>query len=363
MRIVAIEIEPLSVPLREPFVIASGRVDATMAALVRVVAEDGAGRRVDGYGEAATLPPVTDEDQADLLRELPPVAAQLAGTRWSEPEQLAGPLDAALGRRPAARAGLECALLDAMARLRGVTLRTLLALDGVPVRALRTDITIPICPAERMAELARSWRAQGFDRFKVKVGIDAEADRRGLEAIAGAAPDARVRLDANGGYAADEALALVRDCRARGLRLELLEQPCARGNLEGMARVTATSPIPIVADESVRTLAELEAVHAAGAAHGVNLKLAKSGGLLASRAIGRRARQLGLSVMVGGMVETRLGMSAMAQLAAALGGVDFVDLDTAWLLASDPFEGGYRERGPDYELPAAAGLGLAPHTS
>jgi len=74
--------------------------------------------------------------------------------------------------------------------------------------------------------------------------------------------------------------------------------------------------------------------------------------------MGETARAAGLRLMVGGMVETRLGMTAAAHLACALGGVDFVDLDTAWLLADDPYEGGYVADGPRYRLPAAPGLGV-----
>ena len=88
----------------------------------------------------------------------------------------------------------------------------------------------------------------------------------------------------------------------------------------------------------------------------MNLKLAKSGGPLACLAIGRAAREAGLQLMFGGMVETRLGMTAAAHVACALGGVDFVDLDTAWLLADDPYLGGYVATGPRYHLPAAHGL-------
>lgn len=97
---------------------------------------------------------------------------------------------------------------------------------------------------------------------------------------------------------------------------------------------------------------------AAKAAGGVNLKLAKSGGPLGSLAIGRAALAAGLDLMVGGMVETRLGMTAAAHVAAALGGVRFIDLDTAWLLAEDLYEGGYRADGPKYVLGPEPGLGV-----
>lgn len=357
VRIVSIDVRPLSVPLREPFVIASGRIDVTRAALVRVTAERH-GREATGYGEAAALPPVTREDRDDFLQVLPEAGASIRGAVVHAPEDVPALLDPHLASTPAARAGLECALLDVMARLEGVPLRRLLAPDRRPESTLTTDITIPIGPAERMGVLARQWRAQGFECFKVKVGSGGQADRDGLAAIHAAAPDARIRLDANEGLSAAEALALLEDCEALGVAVELFEQPCRKDDLHGMAQVAAASAIPVIADESVATATDLGHVVDARAADGVNLKLAKSGGLLSALSIGGQARRAGLSVMVGGMVETRLGMSAMAQVAGALGGVRYVDLDTAWLLADDPFVGGYRERGPRYELLDAPGLGL-----
>jgi len=129
-------------------------------------------------------------------------------------------------------------------------------------------------------------------------------------------------------------------------------------DVAGAAQVAAACRVPVLADESVKSLAELRAVLAARAATGVNLKVAKSGSLLGAYAIGREAQKAGLPLMVGGMVETRLGMTAAAHLVAALGGVAFPDLDTAWLLATDPFEGGYVADGPRYLLPDAPGLGV-----
>jgi L-alanine-DL-glutamate epimerase-like enolase superfamily enzyme len=125
-----------------------------------------------------------------------------------------------------------------------------------------------------------------------------------------------------------------------------------------MARVTREAGVPVVADESVKTLADLNNVLAARAASGVNLKLVKSGGLLAAYAIGLAARAAGLQIMCGGMVETRLGMSAMAHVACALGGVDYVDLDTAFLLAAEPFSGGYRAEGASLRVGTDDGLGV-----
>jgi L-alanine-DL-glutamate epimerase-like enolase superfamily enzyme len=350
----AITARPLSVPLVEPFVIASGRVDATRAVEVEVtVAYEG--RRAVGLGEAACLPPVTREDQEDVLRAL----AALSPGRVDLADGGVAAMGATLG--PVARAGLETAVLDALARLEGVPLRELLfdPAAGRPLAStLETDVTIAIADPEAMARLAAAWAARGFRALKVKVGKDVDADARALLAIGRAVPSARMRVDANAGYSAREALALARACEKAGLAVECWEQPCAETDLGGMAEVTAALDAPVIADESVKDVADLQRVIEAKAANGVNLKLAKSGGLLAALDIGLAAREAGLAIMVGGMVETRLGMTAAAHVACALGGVDFVDLDTAWLLADDPYEGGYEATGPAYTMPEAPGLGV-----
>jgi L-alanine-DL-glutamate epimerase-like enolase superfamily enzyme len=264
-----------------------------------------------------------------------------------------------LGLAPVARAGVETAVLDAVARAHGVPLRTLLGGDdGARTRALETDVTIAIAAPAKMGELARAWAARGFRALKVKVGLDVDADARALEAIARAAPHARLRVDANAGYAARDAIALARACDRLGVAVECWEQPCAAEDLDGMAEVAAVVDAPLIADESVKSLDDVRVLAARRYAGGVNLKLAKSGGPLAAYAMGRLARAHGLKLMVGGMVETRLGMTAAAHVACALGGVEFADLDTAWLLAGDPYRGGYEADGPRYTMPDAPGLGI-----
>ena len=363
LRIERVKVTPLSVPLREPFVIATGRVDVTRAALVEVRVRDPiSGRASTGLGEAATLSPITREDQPDVLRALADVA--LDGAEIALDPELAAlgeRLDAALVDRPVARCGLETALLDAIARLQGVPLRVLLGGEVArSTRSLVTDITLSIAEPLQMAAGARAWWERGFRAFKVKVGKDADRDLRALEAIHRATPEATVRLDANAGFSAKDAIAVLRAVERLGMKVECYEQPCAEDDLDAMAEVAAAIDPPVLADESVRTLDDLRRVRARGAADGVNLKLAKSGGPLAAFAIGRAARAAGMPVMCGGMVETRLGMSAAAHVATALGGVDFVDLDTAWLLAEDPFSGGYEADGPCYRLNDDAGIGVAP---
>jgi L-alanine-DL-glutamate epimerase-like enolase superfamily enzyme len=351
-----VAVSPLSIPLREPFVIASGRVDTTRAALVRATLEDAQGRRATGLGESAALPPVTREDQPDLLRAIRSAAGGLAGAHLTS----AGELERLLGDRlPAggvARAGVESAILDAAARLQDRPLYR--AMGGPPAAALVTDITLSISDPDRMALAAAAHARAGFTCFKVKVGRDWRADRASLRAAAEAVPGARFRLDANAGFTAVQALALLDGVLGDGLTVECYEQPCAAGDLAGMAEVAARAPIPVVADESFRGPGDLDRLLAARAAGGVNLKLTKLGGPLAALALGRRARAEGLRLMAGAMVESRVGLLAMAHVVAALGGVDWVDLDTAFLLAEDPFTGGWEAEGPRIRLTDDPGLGV-----
>jgi L-Ala-D/L-Glu epimerase len=354
--IVDIAVAPLSIPLREPFVIATGRMDATRAALVRATLEDDRGRRATGLGESAALPPVTREDQPELLRLIATAAAGLRGAAFGTTEDLDRLLAERLPESHVARAGVEAAILDAAARLQGVPLWR--ALGGAAAPALLTDITLSISDPERMAAAAVRFARTGFTCFKVKVGRDWQADCASLRAVAAAVPGARFRLDANAGFTAREALALLDRAQADGLTIECYEQPCAADDLTGMAEVTARASVPVVADESFRGPADLDRLLAARAASAVNLKLAKLGGPLAALALGRRARTEGLGLMAGAMVETRIGLLAMAHVVAALDGVEWVDLDTAFLLADDPFTGGWRVDGPRVQLTDQPGLGV-----
>jgi L-Ala-D/L-Glu epimerase len=360
VRILAIEARPLRVPLIEPFVIASATMRTTQALAIHVELGLTGGERVTGLGEAATLPPVTRETDAEILAALPHVRGRLVGVSPASLVELGPLLDLAAPSMPVLRAALEAAMLDALGRARGSSVARMLdpARDEASF-TLRTDITLPITetPADA-ARLAEAHARNGFDRFKVKVGKDLAHDLAALEAVLDRVPRAWLRLDANGGFSAKETLALLDGLGARRARVECFEQPCAKEDLRGMAEVTAHAGLPVMADESIASDEDLDALLRHRAAHGINLKLVKHGGLLAAHALGRRARAEGLSLMAGAMVETRLGLVAMAHVVWALGGVDFVDLDTAFLLADDPFSGGWEARGPDIVVASSAGFGV-----
>lgn len=360
MRIARIDARPLTIPLVEPFVISSGRVDSTRGALVvaRVV-DDRTGTTVRGIGEAAALPAVTGIDQPDVLRAVTRANAVLAGQRVEGHSDLRALLDDAFDD-PVSRAGAEAALLDAWGKLEELPAHALLGSrkNGKASFRVTTDVTLPIADPTHMGELAAQWQAAGFGALKVKVGLDLDDDARTLEQIARRCPKAELRLDANGALAARDAMTLISIVRSLHLHLGCFEQPCAADDLEGMAHVTLLAGAPVVADESVRTLDGLFAVAHKKAATAVNLKLMKHGGPVEAGRIGRAAQRLGMKIMVGAMVETRLGLAASLHLARSLGHVDLVDLDTALLLRWDPFEGGYSRDGAELTLLESEGLGV-----
>ena len=360
MRIARIDARPLSIPLREPFVISSGRVDTTRGAVViaRVV-DERSGAVLRGIGEAATLPAVTGVDQADILRAVTRANAVLAGQTVEGHSDLRALLDDAFDD-PVSRAGTEVALLDAWGKHERLPAHALLgsAKNGRGAYRVTTDITLPIAEPAHVGDLAESWRNAGFSALKVKVGRDLDDDARTLEHIARRFPKAEVRLDANGALAARDAMTLISIMRSLHLTLGCFEQPCAADDLEGMAHVTLLAGAPVVADESVKTIDDLFAVAHKKAATAVNLKLMKHGGPVEAGRIGRAAQRLGMKIMVGAMVETRLGLAATLHLARSLGQVDLVDLDTALLLRWDPFEGGYAQSGAELTLLDGEGLGV-----
>jgi L-Ala-D/L-Glu epimerase len=357
--LVNLSVSALSVPTLDPFVIASGAMQSTRSAIVKVELLDAhLHQSAVGLGEAACLPPVTVEDQGDVVKAIQHVSSQLLGRHIADFDGLSGLLDAVLPGRPVARAGLEMALLDALARLRGVPLFQLLASERTVACSIETDMTIPILPAAKMAELAATWFRAGFRSLKVKVGKNLATDLAALLAIHQAAPQATLRIDANGGLTVSEALQVASAIANFGGTLECFEQPCA--TLDELAQVAAALEAPVIADESVKTEADLDNVIRLKAADGVNLKIMKSGGMLNCLKIALKAREAKLKLMVGGMVESRLGMTAASQLVAALGGVEFCDLDTAWLLTDDPFVGGYISERSLYRLPERPGLDVSP---
>ncbi len=162
------------------------------------------------------------------------------------------------------------------------------------------------------------------------------------------------------GSAADAAIRLARALDARGIHPILFEQPVPKDDWRGLAEVARSCGFPVAADESAASTADVLRIAETRAAHVINVKPMKAG-LVEAMEIALVARAAGLGLMIGGMVEGKMAMSASACLAAGMGGFAFVDLDTPLFLADDPFEGGYAQNGEQIDLtPIALGHGVTP---
>lgn len=327
--------EPLDLPLTEPFAIATGAPDKAHNVLVRVRLADG----TLGLGEAAPFTAVSGETQASTLEALGSVQAQVLGRdarAWRPFGQWLGEV---LPQAPSARCGLELALLDALCRHQRMPLATLFGGAG---HGLDIDMTVTAGDEAHAAVSARAIVARGIRTLKVKVGARSpEEDVRRMVVIRREAPQARLFVDANGGYTVAQARAFLSGLEAEGIPLALFEQPVPRDDWEGLAELTRSSRVPICADESARTVKDVLRLAREGAAHGINLKLMKSG-VVESLAMGSVARACGMELMMGGMLESSLAMSCAVHFAAGLGGFDYADLDTHLFIREHPFHGGLR---------------------
>jgi L-alanine-DL-glutamate epimerase-like enolase superfamily enzyme len=327
--------QSLTLRLRTPFRVAYG-VSETRTVWWLRLADD------EGWGESA-IPPYYGIGEAEQVawwqamvaqnRPLPDDPAAIAA--WVGDE----------GPAPA-RAALDLALHDRLARRRGVPLYRLLELP--PPAPVVTSFTIGLADPETMAQEAAA--AKAYPILKIKLG--GEDDEACLAAVHRARPDARLRLDANAAWSPEEAVRRIRVLTRFGP--ELIEQPVAKDDIEGMGFVQAHTALPVVADESLRTMADLERLAAVGVA-GINLKLMKVGGLAPALTILRRAKALGMRVLLGCMIETSLGVTAAFHLAAL---ADWIDLDSPLLIANDPFAGVIYDPTGCMRLPNCSGIGV-----
>ena len=330
--------EPITLELRTPFKIAHGTSVVRKNVLVRIRAGE-----YEGMGEAAPVVQHGESQQGviDYLAYL--------GDLGDDPFRLEEIVAGLPPGSQAGRAAVDVALHDLVGKMLGVPLYRLLGLT--PARAPRTCYTLGIGAVDEVVERAVE-AARHFSILKLKLDAD-EALSVALVREVRRAVEATLVIDANCAWTLEQAKRLVPALAEQGV--EWIEQPLAEEDLEGMARLRQTSPVPIFADEPVRTARDVPRL--AGCCDGVNVKVQKAGGLREALRIVATARAHDLQVMLGCMVETSLGITASAHLVSLF---DWADLDGNLNVTNDPFTGMRVEEGGRVVMPDGPGLGVRP---
>jgi L-alanine-DL-glutamate epimerase-like enolase superfamily enzyme len=331
--------EVLPLKTRYPFVIARGGYAAHENVVVRITDRDG----IEGLGEAAPNR-FYGESVATVAAAVEQFAPVLGSADSWSLEAIESSLNRALRGNGSAKSAISAALHDIIGKRLGVPVYRLWGLD--PSDAGESSFTIGIADNDGLRQ--RVADAAQYPILKVKLGTDRDTEI--VRVVRDAAPDKRLRVDANAAWSASHAVKMIDFLADHDV--EFVEQPVAQHDIEGLRFVRSRSKLPIIADESC--LVATDVPRLAGAVDGVNLKLAKCGSLREAIRIVHTARSFGMSVMAGCMIESSLGISAVAQLAPLL---DHADLDGAALLAEDPFTGTTIDGGK-IRLPDGPGLGV-----
>src|SRR6201991_1591 len=354
MKITDISFGMLRVPLKTPFKTALRTVDKVEDIVVMVHTDYGQ----IGYGEAPATAVITGDTHGsivDAIRHY--IAPRLIGEDIADLNRITKLIQGTMEKNTSAKAAVEIAVYDLWGQLYGAPLYKLLG-GGDPV--ITTDITISVDYIDKMVADSVAAVERGFESLKIKVGKDIGVDIERIKAIYAAVEDrALLRLDANQGWTAKQAVFAVQSLEDAGVRLELVEQPVKAQDLEGMKYVTERVHTPIMADESVFGPTEVIELIRMRAADIINIKLMKTGGLSNAIHIADICGMYEMEGMIGCMGETSGSVSAAVHLAVAKSSVSTkVDLDGPSLCQFNPVVGGVIFNESEITVTQAPGLGI-----
>ncbi|MBX3252803.1 MAG: dipeptide epimerase [Chitinophagaceae bacterium] len=349
MKITHTDIYRFSIPMH-PFTIATGTMYFAQNIFIRVFTDEG----IYGVGECSAFPMIVGETQNTCFEMAKDFAALWRGKYpLAIPERMSE-LHAFTAYNSTAKSAFDMALYDIAAKQASQPLYRFL---GGEKKNMETDLTVGIQAPEQMAKQALDFKQQGVRIIKVKLGKrpgdDIERIRCIREAIG---ENLQLRIDANQGWDYEEAITVL--SAIEKYKIAFCEQPMRRYNDHLLPALKKVSPIPIMADESVFDHHDAERVVTSDGCSFVNIKLSKSGGILEALEINRVCSQRHIPCMMGGMLESRLALTAFAHFASSQNNIIFYDMDTCMLGHTiDPVTGGVRYNNFFVELPDAPGIG------
>jgi muconate cycloisomerase len=359
LRIASIETLPVALPTLADFAVSGGSVAKAGTPSVRVLVKMTATDGTIGWGEATPIPSWTYETLESIAttidRYLTPAARDIPV--W-EFDRLTRAFDRAINRgysigAPLAKAAVDVALHDLVGRRLGLPVSALFGSRRVERIALGWIVS-----SGSAEQSVAEGRDRGYRAFKVKIGLHGERDDvRSVERVrAAAGDDAFLWVDANQGYAVDEALRVARALEALGVAA--FEQPLPANDVDGLRRLRDRSPVPVALDESLRHPSDLATFVKLGAVDVAIAKVQRSGGLTLSRRLCQYAEDSGVRLMGSGLTESDLGLAASLHLFAAFGIATPVDLNGRQFLQSPYARSTVQVEDGWATVPDAPGLGV-----
>ena len=354
MKITDIELGMLRVPLKTPFKTALRTVESVEDIVVLVRTDSGH----TGYGEAPATAVITGDTHGSIVEAIERhIKPRLIGQDISNLNHICGLIQNSMERNTSAKAAVEIAVYDLWGQLHGAPLYQMLG-GGDPV--ITTDITISVDHIDKMVADSIAAVDRGFDSLKIKVGKDIGLDIERVKAIHAAVEGrALLRLDANQGWTAKQAVYAMHALEDAGVLLELLEQPVKAADIEGLKYVTERVHTPVMADESVFGPSQVFDLIQRRAADIINIKLMKTGGISNAVRVADIAALYGVQCMIGCMLESAISVAAAVHLAVAKAdAITKVDLDGPSLSRFNPVQGGVVFNESEITITDAPGLGI-----
>jgi L-Ala-D/L-Glu epimerase len=349
MKILQTRIYKLSIPMH-PFRIATGTMYHAQNLFVRVETEEG----LTGVGECSAFPMIVGETQSTCYEMAKEFAGLWKGKEALDIEGRLKDLDDFTAFNSTAKSAFDMALYDLASKKEGVPLYKYL--NGTK-KLLETDLTIGIDEPETMAAKALEFKNKEFRILKIKLGEHGKKDLLRIQLIRKAVGDStQLRIDANQGWDFETAKETL--IQMGIYNIEFCEQPMRHWNDFRLPELRRISPIKIMADESVFNHHDAKRLILADACDYINIKFSKSGGITESKKINKVCEAYGIPCMMGGMLESRLALTAFAHFALSQENIKFYDMDTALLGHKvDPVKGGAEFRGCYLEVPELPGIG------
>jgi L-alanine-DL-glutamate epimerase-like enolase superfamily enzyme len=333
MQISHVEVIPAELRLSLPYKTAThpDGVDVVECVFIRVETRKG---RV-AWGCAAFDPALTGESLDEVERACQACADRALDLNPLNTEYALAALAPLTEGLPSARCAFDIAFYDLLGLAAGLPLHRLL---GGYRHRIQTSITLSLLPVKETVELAHDRARQGFRILKLKGGVDPQEDVRRVQAVHDALSELILRLDAEQGYSVQQAINVAHALEGK---IELLEQPTPADDLDALCEATRHSPVPILADESLRGPRSALEIANRRAAHGMSLKLATCGGLHCGRQVDSIARAAQMATMIGCIHEPALLTAAGLGLALASPNVKYGDFDGHFDLIEDPTQPGF----------------------